>query len=89
MRHLFLTCVYQLVQNFVTYSITREVRKAVSLHKVRAWWCVEEAEVRCHDFYRVGVDLLLQLNVGRATRYCQDVKLPPSTPRGKIRGMEV
>jgi hypothetical protein len=30
----------------VTYSITREVVKAVSLHKIRAWRCVEEAEVR-------------------------------------------
>jgi hypothetical protein len=59
------------------------------LHKIRAWWCVEEAEVRYHDFYRVGADLLMQLNVGLATRYCQDVKLPPSTPWGKIKGMEV
>lgn len=73
----------------MTYSVTREVLKAVSLHKIRAWWCVEEAEVRYRDFYRVGADLLLQLNVGLDTRYCQDVKLPQSTPRGKIRGMEV
>lgn len=71
---------YQLVENFVTYSVTREVLKAVSLHKIRAWWCVEEAELRYHSFYAVGADLLLQLNVGMATRYCQDVKLPPSTP---------